>query len=226
MSTQYSPRIITDGLVLCLDAASRESYLGTGTIWRDLVGSTNGTLTNGVGFSAANAGTLTFDGVDDYVQCTFANPFAETIIVWARSATTNWNTYGWVSSSRRENGHIFHCQVGSREMYHYILDGSANYYGIGGYSIDDITIPHMYVMTTNGSNSHMIYLDNGVLKNNDTTSITRSSSPANVSWRLGEDDTLGRFGNGNIYSCLRYNRVLSQSEIQQNYNATKGRFGL
>jgi len=226
MSVQYSPSIITDGLVLCLDAASRESYLGTGTIWRDLVGSTNGTLTNGVGFSAANAGSLTFDGVDDYVQCTFANPFAETIIVWARSATTNWNTYGWVSSSRRENGHIFHCQLGSREMYHYIVDSSINYYGIGGYSIDDITIPHMYVMTTNGSNSHMTYLDNGVLKTHYTDFIPRSSSPANVSWRLGEDDTLGRFGNGNIYSCLRYNRVLSQSEIQQNYNATKGRFGL
>jgi hypothetical protein len=190
------------------------------------VGSTNGTLTNGVGFSAANAGSLTFDGVNDYVQCTFANPFAETIIVWARSATTNWNTYGWVSSSRRENGHIFHCQQGSREMYHYIVDGSNNYYAIGSYLVDDITIPHMYVMTTNGSNSHMIYLDNGVLKNNDTSSITRTSSPTNVSWRLGEDDTLGRYGNGNIYSCLRYNRVLSQSEIQQNYNATKGRYGL
>ena len=92
--------------------------------------------------------------------------------------------------------------------------------------VDDITIPHMYVMTTNGSNSHMTYLDNGILKTLYTSSITRTSSPTSVSWRLGEDDTLGRFGNGNIYSCLRYNRVLSQSEIQQNYNATKGRFGL
>jgi hypothetical protein len=72
----------------------------------------------------------------------------------------------------------------------------------------------------------MTYLDNGILKNNSTTSITRTSSPTNVSWRLGEDDTLQRYGNGNIYSCLRYNRVLSQAEILQNYNATKGRYNL
>ena len=226
MALHHSPRVVTDGLVLCLDAASRESYPGSGNVWRDLAGSNNGALTNGPTFSNANAGSIVFDGVDDYVQCTFANPFAETIIVWARSATTNWNTYGWVSSSRRQNGHIFHCGLGSRYMAHYILDSSANYYGIGSYLVDDITIPHMYVMTTNGSNSHMTYLDNGILKNNFTTSITRTSSPTSVSWRLGEDDTLGRFGNGNIYSCLRYNRALSQSEIQQNYNATKGRYNL
>ena len=191
-----------------------------------MAGSNNGTLTNGPTFSNANAGSIVFDGVDDYVQCNFTNPFAETIIVWARSATTDWNTYGWVSSSRRQNGHILHPQPNSKTMSNYILDSSANYHYIGGYSIDDITIPHMYVMTTNGINSHMTYLDNGVLKNNSTTSITRTSSPTNVSWRLGEDDTLGRYGNGNIYSCLRYNRVLSQSEIQQNYNATKGRYNL
>ena len=226
MSVQYSPRVITDGLVLCLYAGSRESYSGSGNVWRDLVASNNGTLTNGVGFSAANAGSLVFDGVNDYVQCTFANPFAETIIVLARSATTDWNIPGWVSSSRRQNGHILHPSMNSKIMSNYILDSSANYYFIGSYSVDDITIPHMYVITTNGSSSHMTYFDNVILKNNLTASITRTSSPTSVSWRLGEDDTLQRYGNGNIYSCLRYNRVLSQSEIQQNYNALKGRFGL
>ena len=62
MALQYSPRIVTNGLVLCLDAGSRKSYGGTGNVWRDLAGSNNGTLTNGPTFSNANAGSIVFDG--------------------------------------------------------------------------------------------------------------------------------------------------------------------
>ena len=65
----YSPRIVTSGLVLALDAAERLSYPRTGTTWRDLSGnSNNGTLTNGPTFSAGNMGSIVFDGVDDYVN--------------------------------------------------------------------------------------------------------------------------------------------------------------
>ena len=64
----HSPRIITDGLVLCLDAANRQSYPGSGTVWTDLAGSNNGTLTNGPTFSSANGGSIVFDGVDDFIE--------------------------------------------------------------------------------------------------------------------------------------------------------------
>ena len=57
----HSPRIITDGLVLCLDAANKQSYPGSGTVWTDLAGSNNGTLTNGPTFSSANGGSIVFD---------------------------------------------------------------------------------------------------------------------------------------------------------------------
>jgi hypothetical protein len=69
MGIAYNPRTITDGLVLCLDAANSKSYPGSGTTWTDLSGLGNtGTLTNGPTYSSANGGSLVFDGVNDYVQ--------------------------------------------------------------------------------------------------------------------------------------------------------------
>ena len=225
MSASGGPDLITNGLVLCLDAADKQSYSGSGTIWRDLAGSNNGTLTNSPTYSSANGGAIAFDGVDDYVSFNFANPFAETIIVWARSATTNWNTYAWISSSRRQNGHIIHPNPGERSVNYYVLDGLGLYTSIGSFTPDDITIPHMYAYSTNGSNLHKGYFD-GIEVASLSESITRTASPSNQVWYLGQDDTGGRFGNGNIYNCLRYNRALSATEVSQNYKVLKGRFRL
>ena len=69
MSINYNPRIVTDGLVLLLDAGNTKSYPGTGTTWTDISrNGNNGTLTNGPTFDSANGGSLVFDGVDDYVN--------------------------------------------------------------------------------------------------------------------------------------------------------------
>jgi hypothetical protein len=67
MALSHSPSIVTDGLVLCLDAGNPKSYPGSGTTWTDLSGNgNNGTLVNGVGYSGDNLGSLSFDGVNDY----------------------------------------------------------------------------------------------------------------------------------------------------------------
>ena len=69
MATQYAfGKIITDGLVLCLDAADRNSYVSGSSTWRDVAGSNNGTLTNGPTFSSSNGGSIVFDGSNDYVE--------------------------------------------------------------------------------------------------------------------------------------------------------------
>ena len=68
MAFIHSPKIITDGLVLALDAGNTKSYPGSGTVWTDLSGNNNtGTLTNGPTFNAANGGSIVFDGTNDYV---------------------------------------------------------------------------------------------------------------------------------------------------------------
>jgi hypothetical protein len=65
------PNIVTDGLVLNLDAANIKSYVSGSTTWRDLSRSgNNGTLTNGPTFNAGNGGSIVFDGIDDYSSTT------------------------------------------------------------------------------------------------------------------------------------------------------------
>ena len=74
MGIAYNPRVVTDGLVLCLDAGNVKSYPGSGTTWTDLSGKGNtGTLTNGPTYSSANGGSIVFDGVDDRVSGTSFN---------------------------------------------------------------------------------------------------------------------------------------------------------
>ena len=96
MGLAHSPRIVTDGLVLCLDAASKRSYPGTGTVWADLKGGNNGTLTNGPTFDAGNGGSLTFDGTNDYVEIANSSQFHNqrmTASIWINPQTVNTSNY-------------------------------------------------------------------------------------------------------------------------------------
>ncbi len=70
----YYGNIVKDGLVLLLDAAKKDSYPGSGTLWRDVSGNgNNGTLTNGPIFNSNNGGSVVFDGSNDYVPLTTSN---------------------------------------------------------------------------------------------------------------------------------------------------------
>jgi hypothetical protein len=70
MAFNYSPKVVTDGLVLYLDAANPNSYVSGSTTWRDISrGGSNGTLINGPTYSSANGGSIVFDGTNDYVNC-------------------------------------------------------------------------------------------------------------------------------------------------------------
>jgi len=87
----HSPKIVTDGLVLALDAGNTKSYPGSGTTWFDRSGNArNGTLTNGPTFSSANGGSIVFDGVDDYVSCGNPSIFQinqGTISAWVKTSS-------------------------------------------------------------------------------------------------------------------------------------------
>ena len=86
MGIAYNPRTITDGLVLCLDAANTKSYPGSGTTWTDLSGRGNtGTLTNGPTYSSANGGSIVFDGTDDIVNTSYVSSNAFTWSVWFKT---------------------------------------------------------------------------------------------------------------------------------------------
>ena len=220
--------IVQSGLILNLDAGVSLSYPGSGNTWTDLTSSGyNGTLFASPTFTSNNGGGIVLNGTTQYGTSTMPNPLAETVTVWARSATANWNEYGWLSSSRGVNGHIIHPWLNTKEVQLYVYDSTGGVAKmVGSVFPSDITIPHMYTYTTNGSNSHKLYLDGDLVFTNTTGTITRTSSPTNVTYYYGKDSTLARYGNGTLHNVLRYNRELTAIEVQQNFNALRGRFGI
>ena len=224
MSFNYSPRIITEGLVLYLDAANTRSYPTTGTIWSDLSrNNNNGTLINGPTFNSSNGGSIVFDGVNDYVNVgnsvSLTNSF--TINIWCRiNSTSGGNILGFYNSVSPFNG------WGLGFSQSPFLGSQLNFWDGNGWQN-----PNIVVVDSNWKNISVVissvYLLSFYINGSFITSIQASTiSSYNGIKAIGSrSDGLGRML-GNIAQVSIYNRVLSAQEVLQNYNATKSRFGL
>jgi hypothetical protein len=219
MATQFANgKIVTDGLVLCLDAADRTSYLGSGTTWFDLAGSNNGTLTNGPTFNSTNGGSIVFDGVDDYASVTnqpLITPGSMTYeIVFMPKANGN----GPLGSTD--------LSINTAPYFYLTFDGLTlqTYNGNLGYTnIASVEINKIYhFICTRTATTEVNYL-NGVL----TTGRAVNTNGFNNGFGfIGGWLILGWYGQCGVYLVRIYNRVLSAQEVRQNYNAQKNRFGL
>jgi hypothetical protein len=223
MALHHNPRIVTQGLVLHLDAADKNSYPGTGTAWNDLSGlGNNGTLLNGPTFNPANGGSIVFDGVNDYTIIPDSPALKLngnfTIMLWHRGITKT-NTYPGPlckgNSGAVGGGYIlFYTSVNNGEIYlkrdnvQFSISNAVNTYW------SHITF------TYDGTNVRG-YL-NGIFSYISST-VTYSANADNSSLLLGRAD---QHGNAAIGTMQMYNKALSAQEILQNYNATKSRFGL
>jgi len=227
----YSPKIVTNGLVLCLDAANSLSYPGSGTVWTDLSGNgNNGTLTNGPTYSSANRGSIVFDGSNDYVLTTRPSQIiasgAISIALWAK-----WTTSGNTTSTIQtlvDNNHAGSPNRGfviqDRPDLSKILTFSVRPSGVGARSNAIIGDNNWhFIVGTNDTSTSALYID-GVLNATTVESGGIPSVTNNISIGYWQGGT--RYMNGIIPQVLIYNRALSASEVQQNYNATKGRFNL
>jgi hypothetical protein len=237
------PNIITDGLVLALDAANTKSYPGSGTVWKDMSGNVNnGTLLNGVGYSGDNLGSLVFDGVNDFV----ALGNISSLILSNNQFTVNY----WLQITGSARGDFFSIKnfntptddIGffidtNNKLYAFFnVQGTVtNNGGITGSraSISNTTFSRniIYNITCmkDASQKIVMYV-NGVLDNNIYSTITNTANVVSTNLWIGSNrtnattPTLG--WQGNIYSTQIYNRALNATEVAQNYNATKGRYGL
>ncbi len=216
MASYLGPNIVTSGLVLCLDAGNTKSYPGSGTLWTDLSGNgSTGTLTGGPTFNSSLGGSISFDGVDDYIAVpSLGTLSAYTISYWAR----------------RDSENRMLVSSGTGASFYWYGDSSWRYThgGVGGeyYYPKPTSIPVStwgnYVVTYNGS-AVRIYRQ-GVFQGQQSTTGT-----ANFSMGL----RFGWFEGGNSYSFLGlasnfqvYSRALSDTEVQQNFIALRGRFGI
>lgn len=227
--------IVLNGLVLWLDAGASDSYPAGGTVWRDLAGSNNGTLTNGPTFSSANGGSVVFDGSDDYA--TLGTPsllngvqVPLTICMWAKA--NSFGTYNvlWSADKALTGGGLYSMlRLDSGILRYFTTNSSGGFQFNGSPNLTPSTnVWNFYAVTVLGTLSSptvTLYLNNS----SQTYSYSTLSSSPNltVNFRIGSSErTNGEFWNGNISNAMWYNRALTSAEILQNYNATKGRFGL
>jgi hypothetical protein len=227
MAGKSGPDIVENGLVLCLDAANKLSYRGTGTTWNDLSGNnSNGTLTNGPTFSAGNLGSISFDGTNDNVS-SFPSQISGTgsktvsAFIYLTSTgrmgicgtrdTADLTGAGWVLTVNRIAGYLTYFNAG----------GAVNAEVANVISTNSWI---QVVVTYNSSNFSTILYVNGIQVGSPfTLSAMRASSFNGV---IGDENNSSQWPfNGRISSVLIYNRTLSAAEVLQNYNATKSRFG-
>ncbi len=223
----YSPRIVTSGLVLALDAAERLSYPRTGTTWRDLSGNNNnGALTNGPTFGAANMGSIVFDGVDDYVNVantSILNNSSQTINIWFLYTSTPGNgvsVIGKHDAVGSFNGYNMYGYSGNNFAWEF---KNASAYAAGvGFTLTANTWWYITMKyTINGTLS--VYRNASKISSLSLGSITMTTQPI----RIGRSvDTYWSPLPGRVASVQIYSRELSDDEVLQNYNATKSRFGL
>lgn len=234
MGTSYNPKIITNGLILNLDAANRKSYPTTGASWTDLTtNKINCTLYNSPTFSSSNVGYLTFNGTNQYAQipvnssysfstsftlgCWFyanSNGIDSTLEIFhKRNNAPTYVSYGisWRLPTGSSNNNLF-SRVG-------FTDGT-----VSDLNSSTLSVSGWYygVQTYNGS-SHILYI-NGLP--NVSGSVSKTIKDDGIAPTIASFNGSSEFFSGRVSICQLYNRALTAFEILQNYNATKGRFGL
>ena len=224
MGVAYNPIIVTNGLVLCLDAANVKSYPGSGTTWTDLSGNgNNGTLANGPTYSSDNSGSIVFDGTNDFVQCSGSiTVTAATFTSWIRRNGSQ-GAYDGILFSRGTNVtgmHFF-----SSNQLGYTWNNAANTYNwASGLIIPDLTWCMVAVSVTSTSATAYLCQSSGITTA--TNTVSHASSILD-DIKIAKDDTNElRYFQGRISNVSIYNRALSDAEIQQNFNTLRGRYGI
>jgi len=210
MGVGYNPRIVTDGLVLCLDAANKRSYPGSGTTWTDRsANGYDGTLNNS---PAITDKAITLSSTNDYIEIPsviqastidfwFNNPVATTgPVIYAGQDIFNSNNWQWCL------------------FYHNATLFWRHDSGSFGTSLNNFTSTntwHHFVMTR--SSTGKVYIDGNHVSSN-------TSTPPTVTGNVRIGKAASTYWNGSVGALKLYNRVLTAKEVLQNYEATKGRY--
>ena len=221
--------IVTNGLVLNLDAGFVGSYPTTNTTWYDLSGNAkNSALTNGPTFNSANSGSIVFDGVDDYVLTpsllnASLNP-TESVFVWFNPAAAGQIVSELGQATINTGYHDSNIEVNSSGIFSFsVWHGSLTNKVVSSAK----SFNNWYHLGFTYSGTTFIAYING--SSIGTTTFTRQP-PTSLHYGLcsidGTNMGTSAYGSGKMGNFMFYNRALSPTEVSQNYNAQKGRFGL
>lgn len=248
MGIDVGPVKVTDGLVFQFDPANSRSYSGSGTTVYSLVGVNSSSLINGVGFTSSNAGSFVFDGTNDYISTAnidlsttnkitvccwvkilnYRETSGSSNIVYEFSTNFNGSTTGFVAAFA-DGSAVY------SNLYPVALGVKGNSgYDLAAFSktlVNDLAWHHwtcIFDKSLSSGNENILYID-GILRTSILNPMTADNSNNYISDKLyigNRGDGSNIAGNSNITDFKIYNRVLTATEILQNYNATKGRYGL
>lgn len=228
MSVHGGPDIITDNIIIHLDSANIKSYNGIGTTWSDISNNkNNATLINGVIYNINN-GTFIFDGIDDRAEIVYPSTnFINVNFTWSI----------WILGTVNNNGPmpIIGYGSGAWPRLGWRLDTTwkfSQYDSLGtgldiSFGSPSTTNWINLVLVADYTNTRLQAYRNGVL----VSTLNNWKASSGNSGNLG----LGRAGTtswpnalllGSLGPFSVYNKALSASEVLQNYNASRGRFGL
>jgi hypothetical protein len=233
MGVSGGPDMIQDGLVLSLDASDQNSYPGSGTTWTDLSGNSNtGTLTNGPTFNSANGGNIVFDGTNDFVDCGNGTSINITnnvsVNIWFKITAVTINYQGIIAKRNAVTNNTNYGINFNNSLFQLYYNTSGTFRILNvNYSSYFTTNKWYNVFGTLAQNSTStdakMYLNSSLIA---SSTLLENITTATTNLIIGGSVSSDEFFNGSIGNTQIYNRVLSATEVQQNYNAQKSRFGL
>jgi hypothetical protein len=242
MSVEGGPDIVTDGLVLHLDAANNRSFVSGSNTWFDLSRNNNtASLINGPTYNSGNGGNIVFDGSNDYVEITSTgslqiNTNQVTVMSVVKVTgfaenrarlidTANTSTVGPIGQ--------YTLKIGTGSPFQNVSwfiggsDGVGREVRRSTSVITSTDIPYVIMARWRQSDGAASIFVNGVETPYSVTATYSGTLATLVNpFTIGFLRGFNLYGNQIIYLTSVYNRYLSDKEIRQNYNATKGRFGL
>ena len=223
--TPFTPTIVTNGLVVNYDASNSTSYPGSGTTWFDISGNAkNATLVNGPTYSTSGGGSITVDGVNDYITLptTGLNSNADFTLELAfkkYNVTANRLIFGGLTA-----GHLSIRSFLASNYWTGLIRGDQaelGNFGSGSSTAEGTN----YVLTLSlnkATTTFSLYL-NGVFINTLNPGNQTFTTTAPI---LGKHLCCYEFTKVEYYGVKWYNRQLSTPEVLQNFNVIKTRLGL
>ena len=218
--------IVTSGLTVNLDAGFTPSYPKSGSTWGDLSFSgNNGTLVNGPTYNSSNGGTIVFDGTNDYCDISATQMTSNLITIsgfikWV--AGTGGMFFGFTTYDVWTQNGTLGYNIGASDVY-----------GISSATVTSLGLignwaHYTFVMTSTGSipTNNKIYINGNLQTLAQRLGTTGNSPGFGSNLRLCSWNSGGFYGNLQYGNLQVYDRALNQTEITQNYNAQKSRYGL
>ena len=238
MTIGYGPRVVTDGLVLALDAADRNSYPGIGITVYNLVSSTtypSVSLFGDTSYGSISNGVVNISGASNN---TSSGVILRGLGSLGDTINNDFTTIGWLYRTSNGSDEVMSYRESALRCS-FVVDNSAMTFNQRETSspfttqstsvsvTSNLNTWYCYALSKSG-NSWSFYRNGSLIgANSFTMTETISSGGAYaIGYAYTDDDYLSNGMDGSVGPIMHYTRALTASEVQQNFNALRGRFGI